>query len=132
MGSPVPSALTYTIFGCDVVPQHVLEPAFVAHDSPMFRIEYGLAAVLLSLRHPGPLAATYNINGFTARPIEIADALRARVADFEVELREQAPQYLFPLVDDSRFREDTGFVPATDLQGLLAQMLEPAAAGENK
>lgn len=90
----------------------------------LMEVRDAAAAVLRTLQHPGPLAATYNINGFTARPLEIVDALRARVANFEVELLDQTPQYLFPLVDDSRFRRDTGFIPTTDLQRLLAQLLD--------
>jgi UDP-glucose 4-epimerase len=85
------------------------------------------AAILCTLRHPRRLAATYNINGFTARPLEIAARLRELVRDFAVDFREQQPPFLFPLVDDSRFRRDTGFAPAIDLPRLLAEMLERGA-----
>jgi UDP-glucose 4-epimerase len=81
------------------------------------------AAVLATLRHAGRLAATYNINGFTARPLDIVEALRARVPGFAVAFHEQAPFHLFPLVDDGRFRRDTGFAPTIDLQHLLAEMV---------
>lgn len=81
------------------------------------------AAVLCTLRHPGRLATTYNINGFTARPLEIAAQLQAQVPGFAVDFREQKPPFLFPLVDDSRFRRDTGFAPEIDLARLLAEIL---------
>jgi UDP-glucose 4-epimerase len=104
--------------------------ALAFHDAAidLMHVEDAAAAVLATLRHPGPLAPTYNINGFTARPLEIAAALRARVPGFEVDFREQQPPFLFPLIDDARFRADTGFVPATDLQRLIAQLL----AGQDK
>lgn len=104
--------------------RHVL--AFHNEALDLMHVEDTAAAVLATLRHPGPLAPTYNINGFTARPLEIADALRARVPGFEVDFHEQTPVHLFPLVTDARFRADTGFVPATDLQQLIARMLELA------
>ena len=104
--------------------RHVL--AFHNEAVDLMHVEDAAAAVLATLRHPGRLAPTYNINGFTARPLEIADALRARVPGFEVDFREQAPPFLFPLITDARFRADTGFVPGTDLQQLIAQMLDPA------
>src|SRR5207237_4102440 len=44
---PVPSPLTYTIFGWLEVPQHVLELTSLAHESPMLLMENGFAAVLL-------------------------------------------------------------------------------------
>lgn len=104
--------------------RHVL--AFHNEATDLMHVEDAAAAVLATLRHPGPLAPTYNINGFTARPLEIADALRARVPGFEVDFREQAPPHHFPLITDARFRADTGFVPAKDLQQLIGQMLDLA------
>jgi UDP-glucose 4-epimerase len=82
------------------------------------------AAILCTLRHPRRLAATYNINGFTARPLDIAERLQQLVPGFAVDFREEPPALLFPLVDDSRFRRDTGFSPSLDLSRLLAEMLE--------
>lgn len=81
------------------------------------------AAVLCTLRHAGRLAPTYNINGFTARPLEIAAQLQAQVPGFAVDFTEQKQPFLFPLVDDSRFRRHTGFAPEIDLARLLAEML---------
>ena len=92
----------------------------------LMHVEDAAAAVLATLRHPGPLAPTYNINGFTARPLDIAATLRARVPGFEVDFHEQKPPFLFPLIDDARFRADTGFLPAMDLQQLIARMLAAA------
>lgn len=100
--------------------------AFHNEAADLMHVEDAAAAVLATLRHPGPLAPTYNINGFTARPLELADALRDRVPGFEVDFRKQTPANLFPLITDARFRADTGFVPATDLQQLIARMLDPA------
>lgn len=101
--------------------------AFHNEEMDLMHVEDAAAAVLATLRHAGPLAPTYNINGFTARPLDIAAALRARVPDFEVDWREQKAAFLFPLIDDARFRADTGFMPATDLDQLIARMLDPAA-----
>lgn len=100
--------------------------AFTFHNEAvdLMHVRDVAAAVLCTLRHPGRLAPTYNINGFTARPLEIADRLRELVNGFAVDFREQPPALLFPLVDDSRFRRDTGFVPSIDLSRLLAEMLE--------
>ncbi|MFL6692052.1 MAG: NAD-dependent epimerase/dehydratase family protein [Ramlibacter sp.] len=100
--------------------------AFTFHNEAvdLMHVRDVAAAVLCTLRHPRRLGAVYNINGFTARPLEIAARLRELVSDFAVDFREQPPAFLFPLVDDSRFRRDTGFVPSIDLPRLLAEMLE--------
>lgn len=102
------------------------------HNEPLdlMHVRDAAAAVLCTLRHAGPLAPTYNINGFTARPLEIAAALQDQVAGFNVDWREQTPQYLFPLIDDTRFRRDTGFVPGTDLQHFISQTLHPTGPGQ--
>jgi len=81
------------------------------------------AAVLCTLRHGGALASTYNINGFTARATEIAALLGDQVPGFEVKFVEQAAQYLFPLIDDTLFRRDTGFLPKTDLKQFIVDTL---------
>lgn len=98
--------------------------AFSFHDEAidLMHVRDVAAAVLCTLRHPRRLAATYNINGFTARPLEIAAQLQALAPGFGVDFTEQKPAFLFPLVDDSRFRRDTGFAPETDLARLLAEM----------
>lgn len=98
------------------------------HNEPvdLMHVEDAAAAVLATLRHAGPLAPTYNINGFTARPLDIAAALRTCVPDFDVDFQEQKPPHIFPLITDARFRADTGFAPSMDLQHLIAQMLDPA------
>jgi UDP-glucose 4-epimerase len=103
--------------------------AFTFHDEPvdLMHVRDVAAAILCTLRHPLRLAPTYNINGFTARPLEIAARLRELVPDFAVDFREQQPPLLFPLVDDRRFRRDTGFSPSIDLPRLLAEMLERGA-----
>ena len=100
--------------------------AFAFHNKAvdLMHVRDVAAAILCTLRHPGRLAATYNINGFTARPLEIAARLQELVKDFAADFREQAPALLFPLVDDSRFRRDTGFTPSIDLSRLLAEMLQ--------
>ena len=105
--------------------------AFTFHNEPvdLMHVRDVAAAIVCVLRHPGRLATTYNINGFTARPLEIAQRLQELVKDYAVDFREQRPPLLFPLVDDSRFRRDTGCTPAIDLSRLLAEMLERAGSG---
>jgi UDP-glucose 4-epimerase len=100
--------------------------AFTFHNEAvdLMHVRDVAAAVLCTLCHPRRLAATYNINGFTARPLDIAARLQALVNGFAVDFREQQPALLFPLVDDSRFRRDTGFAPSIDLSRMLAEMLE--------
>jgi UDP-glucose 4-epimerase len=104
-------------------PGRTHEVAF--HDEPIDLMEVGdvAQAVLATLRHAGSLAPIYNINGFTARPREIAAALTQQVPGYEVKLTPQAPQYLFPLVDDTLFRTDTGFRPRIDLRHFIADTL---------
>lgn len=101
--------------------RHVL----AVHNEPadLMHVEDAAAAVLATLRHPGPLAPNYNINGFTARPREIAAALSREVPGYQVQFTPQQPQYLFPLVDDALFRRDTGFAPRIDLRQFIADTL---------
>ena len=95
------------------------------HDEPIDLMDVGdvARAVLATLRHAGPLAPVYNINGFTARPREIAAELARQVPGYQVKFTPQAPQYLFPLVDDTLFRSDTGFAPRIALRQFIADTL---------
>ncbi|MDB6001786.1 MAG: NAD(P)-dependent oxidoreductase [Rhizobacter sp.] len=95
------------------------------HNEPidLMHVRDAAAAVLSVLRHAGPLAPIYNINGFTARAREIAQALTERVPGFHVDFHEQTPERVFPLIDDGRFRRDTGFAPQADLQRLILETL---------
>lgn len=104
-------------------PGHTHQLTF--HDEPIDLMEVGdvAQAVLATLRHAGPLAPIYNINGFTARPREIAAALAEQVPGFRVDFTEQPPAYLFPLVDDARFRRDVGFAPRIGLRQFIADTL---------
>jgi UDP-glucose 4-epimerase len=94
------------------------------HDEPIdiMHVADVAAAVLQTLRHSGALDPVYNINGFTMRAAEMAGALQRRVPDFRIELRRQQPARLFPLIDDSRFRRDTGFTPRIGLSELISTM----------
>jgi UDP-glucose 4-epimerase len=102
------------------------------HDEPidLMHVRDAASAVLTVLRHAGPAASVYNLNGFTARPREIVEALLRHVPGFEVDFALQAPPRIFPLVDDSRFRRDFGFAPEADLPQLIREtvMAEMAAA----
>ena len=104
------------------------ELAFHNHAIDLMDVHDVAAAVLRTLRHGGPLAPTYNINGFTARPKEIAALLGEQVPGFEVKFVEQTAQYLFPLIDDTQFRRDTGFLPKTDLKQFIVDTLRPGSA----
>lgn len=79
-------------------------------------------ATLLALQSPRRLAPTYNINGFTASLPEIAARVKARVPGYEVEHERVPPALVFPLIDDARFRADTGFAPAFGLDAVITEL----------
>lgn len=98
----------------------------VMHDEPvdLMHVEDAARALVAVLQHEGELAPLYHVNGFTARASEIVASVRARMPALEARVDVIEPVRLFPLVDDSRFRADTGFVPAFDLARLVDEALE--------
>lgn len=85
----------------------------------LMHVRDAVAAMLRVLRHDGPLAPVYNVNGFTTRVSDMIETLTELVPGFSVDFRQQRPERLFPLIDDQRFRRDTGFAPEADLRRLL-------------
>ncbi len=80
-------------------------------------------ATLLSLRHPRPLAAVYNINGFTASLPDIIARVEAHVPSYRVDHEIVPSQMIFPLISDERFRQDVGFEPGYGLEEVVAELI---------
>ncbi|MBJ3778248.1 NAD-dependent epimerase/dehydratase family protein [Acuticoccus mangrovi] len=99
--------------------------AVAFHDEPMDLMHVAdVAAAVTTVLAAGPkLAAVYNINGFTARLSDIAAAAEARVPGYRVDHTVEPPAITFPLIDDRRFRRDTGFRPARGLAEIVDDML---------
>jgi len=97
----------------------------VFHNAPidLMHVQDAADAVLCVLRHAGALMPVYNLNGFTATSHQIVTALQTRVPRFTVDITQQTPTRLFPLVDDAAFRRDTGFTPAFDLERLIQNLI---------
>jgi UDP-glucose 4-epimerase len=96
------------------------------HDEPidLAHVADVADAVLAALRHDGPLAHTYNLEGFTARASELVADVRALVPDLEPTFENAGPPaLLFPLVSGERFRNDTGFEARHDRAGFVRAML---------
>ncbi|MBV8913562.1 MAG: NAD(P)-dependent oxidoreductase, partial [Acetobacteraceae bacterium] len=89
-------------------------PARLAfHDEPLDLIHAAdvARAVLLLLRHSGPLLPVYNLEGFRCRASELLQAIAARRPDHPpITLDPTPPAMLFPLVSGARLRADIGFV----------------------
>lgn len=95
------------------------------HDEPidLMHVEDVADAVVAALdpgRKPG---AVYNINGFTARISDFIRELAIRRPSFCVTHRITPPAIAFPLVDDSRFRRETGFRPTRGISEIIDDML---------
>ncbi len=100
------------------------------HDQPidLMHVRDAAAACLMALTCKPSLSGAYNINGFTASVPDIIAQLARRRPGLQVTHAIAAPGALFPLVDDARFRRDTGFTPAIDLAGLIDDMASAQAA----
>lgn len=103
-------------------PGHVLR----MHGEPMdlLHVADAARAAVIALRHEGPLADRYNVEGFRARAGEIVDLVRARRPGVPITFKELAPDRLFPLISGARLRADTGFAPLFDLPGFVDAMME--------
>lgn len=84
-----------------------------------------IVAALLARSKP---AATYNINGFTARLSDFIEATEKAVPGYTVEHAIIPSPLRFPLIDDARFRAELGFTPAFDITDVVADMLAPQEA----
>lgn len=94
------------------------------HDDPidLMHVADLVRAMLLVLRADAPLAAIYNVNGFTASLGQIAQAVQQRVPGYRVDHHITAPARTFPLISDRRFRRDTGFAPTFSLAEVVAEL----------
>lgn len=107
------------------------EHRMVMHDEPidLMHVDDAARALLVVLRHEGVLGPVYHVNGFTARASEVVAMLRTRRPGLEIGVEVVAPVRSFPLVDDARFRADTGFIPAFDLARVVDDALSRGTAG---
>ncbi len=96
------------------------------HDEPIdfMDVRDVAEAVVHALDPARPPSGIYNINGLTARLTEIVAALEASVPGYRVDFERRAPELLFPLIDDSRFRREAEFTPARGLSQMIAGMRE--------
>lgn len=85
-------------------------------------------ATFLALRSPNRLAPFYNINGFTASLGEIARRVENRVPEYRVDHEIVEAPLTFPLIDDRRFRDATGYAPAYALDDVIAELTRDGAA----
>ncbi|MDS1136248.1 NAD-dependent epimerase/dehydratase family protein [Nitratireductor indicus] len=79
-------------------------------------------STLLALESPGPLAAHYNVNGFTASMSEIVAAVKAAVPGYDVVHDIIESPLTFPLISDAAFRRDTGYAPQYDLNAVIREL----------
>ncbi|MBL27204.1 MAG: hypothetical protein CMM50_06600 [Rhodospirillaceae bacterium] len=101
------------------------EPVTVEGDPAPFDLMYvkDVAALCLHLlRHRGPLAPIYNVNGFTTTFAAIARALAARTGT-AVDHRDVPAALLYPPMATGRLEAETGFRPAFDLDRATADFL---------
>jgi len=78
-------------------------------------VEDAARAFLALATHDRPLQAVYHLKGFAAAFAEIADELRARRPEAEIEVTDQGPAIDYPSVDATRITRDIGFRPRYDL-----------------
>lgn len=100
-----------------------LELAGPAAPFDLAHVEDVAALFAMLARGDKPLAALYNLDGFTTSLEEIAAALERLVPQLVVRYREEAAALVHPLVDASRLRTETGFRPRHDLASTLASCL---------
>jgi nucleoside-diphosphate-sugar epimerase len=81
-------------------------------------------AVLSVLRHSGPLEPIYNLEGFCTRLAELVHEIGRLRPGARIEVEPSPASLLFPLIDGSRFRAATGFVPRHDLASFVRAMLK--------
>ena len=102
-------------------------PARIAfHDSPvdLMHVADAAEAVLSVLRHSGPLEPIYNLEGFCTRLAELVHEIGRLRPGARIEVEPSPASLLFPLIDGSRFRAATGFVPRHDLASFVRAMLK--------
>ncbi|MBL8697356.1 MAG: NAD(P)-dependent oxidoreductase [Alphaproteobacteria bacterium] len=73
--------------------------------------------------HDGPLAALYNVAGFTTDHATIRSRLAALVPGFDADLATTPPPIVYPLVSQAALERDTGWRHRHDLDAVLRDML---------
>lgn len=96
------------------------------HDRPidLMHVTDTADAILTLLLHDGPVADTYNLEGFTARASDLVSDVLAIRPGLDLALEPAGkPAHLFPLVSGERLRRDTGFVARHDRASFVRAML---------
>ena len=97
--------------------------AFHDHALDLMHVNDAAAAILDVLRHKGPLAPVYNLEGFQARASEIVAGIRSLRPSAEIALDVTEPPLLFPLICGARLRADLSFAPHYDRRTFVAALL---------
>jgi UDP-glucose 4-epimerase len=98
--------------------------AFHDHALDLMHVNDAAGAILDVLRHDGPLAPAYNLEGFRARASDIVADIRALRPNADIALDVTEPPLLFPLISGARLRADVGFAARYDRRAFAAALLE--------
>lgn len=82
-------------------------------------VEDAARAFLETALYPGPLAALYQVNGFTTTWQGILDELRQRRPNLELAFEAQAGGIDYPLIATGRIEREVGFRPAFSLPAAI-------------
>ena len=97
--------------------------AFHDHALDLMHVNDAAGAILDVLRHDGPLAPAYNLEGFRARASDIVADIRSLRPNADIALDVTEPPLLFPLITGARLRADVGFGPRYDRRAFTAALL---------
>ena len=98
--------------------------AFHDHALDLMHVHDAAGAILDVLRHNGPLAPAYNLEGFRARASDIVADIRSLRPNADIVLDVTEPPLLFPLISGARLRADVGFAARYDRRAFAAALLE--------
>jgi UDP-glucose 4-epimerase len=98
--------------------------AFHDHALDLMHVNDAAGAILDVLRHDGPLAPAYNLEGFRARASDIVADIRSLRPNADIALDVTEPPLLFPLISGARLRADVGFAARYDRRAFAAALLE--------
>jgi UDP-glucose 4-epimerase len=95
------------------------------HDAAMdlMHVSDTARAVVAALEAATIMRSIYNINGFTARASDLAQAIAAQRPGLRITHEVQPAAMQFPLISDAAFRRAFAFAPDYDLIGFVADML---------
>lgn len=104
---------------------------------PMMHMDDAVRATIGIMQAPAEdikVRSSYNIAGMSFSPAEIASAIQAHVPGMEVDYapdeREQIAASWPDSIDDQTARQDWGWQPQIDLQGLVKDMLDQVQISE--